>query len=63
MDSYNIANLRLGLVRDTWDISLYVKNLTDERADLFIDQGGFDPQRVERNRPRTVGVNIRKSFR
>ncbi len=62
MDSYTFANLRLGLSRDDWDLSLYIKNLTDERADLFVDQSDFGPQQILRNRPRTVGVNIRKSF-
>jgi len=62
MGSYTLANLRLGLSRDDWDLSLYVKNLTDERADLFVDQSDFGPQQIRRNRPRTVGVNIRKSF-
>lgn len=63
MDAYTLANLRLGLSRDDWDLSLYIKNVFDERADLFIDQGSFGPQLVRRNRPRTVGVNIRKSFK
>ena len=62
MDAYTLANLRFGLTRDDWDVSLYIKNLFDERADLFIDQGSFGPQNVRRNRPRTVGVNIRKFF-
>ncbi len=62
MDAYTIANLRLGLARQDWDLSLYVKNHFDERADLFIDQGAFGPNQARRNRPRTVGVNIRKSF-
>jgi len=62
MGAYTLANLRLGLTRDDWDLSLYIKNLTDERADLFVDQSDFGPQQIRRNRPRTVGVNIRKSF-
>ncbi len=62
MDAYAITNLRLGLVKDSWNVSLYAKNLTDTRADLFIDQGDLGPQRALRNRPRTIGLNLRKTF-
>ncbi|MEM8560951.1 MAG: TonB-dependent receptor [Pseudomonadota bacterium] len=62
MGSYYLANLRLGVNRNDWNISFYVKNLTDERADLFIDQSEFGPQQTLRNRPRTYGMNIMKTF-
>ncbi len=62
MDAYTIMNLRLGLVKESWNVSVYVKNLTDTRADLFIDQASLGPQRALRNRPRTIGLNLRKTF-
>jgi outer membrane receptor protein involved in Fe transport len=63
MDAYAITSLRLGVANDRGlDVSLYVKNLADERADLFIDQGSTGPQSVLRNRPRTIGLNVRKHF-
>lgn len=63
MDAYTLVNLRAGIAGGGgWDLSVYARNLFDERADLFIDQAAFGPQQIRRNRPRTVGVNIRKSF-
>ena len=38
LPAYSNANLRFGLRHLKWDISLYVNNLTDERAFLSLDQ-------------------------
>jgi len=62
MEAYTLTNLRLGMVKDGWNMSFYVKNLTNKRADLYIDQADIGPQRALRNRPRTIGLSLRKTF-
>ncbi|NIB38069.1 TonB-dependent receptor [Pseudomaricurvus alkylphenolicus] len=62
MDSYVLTNLRLGFQDDSWDIALYANNLTNEKADIFLDQAASGRQVNYRNRPRTIGLNISKSF-
>jgi iron complex outermembrane recepter protein len=60
-DSYEIANLRFGLEADRWTGSIFVDNLFDERADLFLSNR-WKVQRQAVNRPRTVGIQFRYSF-
>jgi iron complex outermembrane receptor protein len=64
LPSYTIVNLRLGLLRGKWDVSLYGNNLTDERALLAIDQERGTRARVGflTNQPRTIGVTARVNF-
>ncbi len=63
MDSFTLTNLRLGLNKGKdIDVSLFVENLTDKRAELFVDQASFGRQVIERNRPRTIGIDFSKSF-
>jgi len=58
---YGLMNLRLGVRNARWTAALYVENATDKRADLLIDNAGVT-ERVTRNRPRTVGLNVRVDF-
>ena len=59
--SYSLLNLRLGVQNERWSTALFVDNLTDERAQMLIDNSAV-AQRITRNRPRTVGVNVRFNF-
>lgn len=61
LPSYNLINLRIGLIRDEWEIALYVNNLTDERAFLALDRERGTLARVGylTNQPRTGGVTLR----
>ena len=43
------------------DISLFVNNLFDKRAELFVDTTLGD-QRINVNRPRTFGISASKRF-
>jgi iron complex outermembrane receptor protein len=58
LPSYDILNLRLGVIRGNWEIAGYVNNVTDERALLALDQERGTRARVGylTNRPRTFGV-------
>ena len=60
-EGYQVAHLALGLERDTWSAELYVKNLTDERGQVFINGATYD-QRITTNRPRTIGIRFRQKF-
>ena len=60
LPSYNLMNLRVGMTRPTWDVALYVNNITDERAFLALDRERGTRARVGylTNQPRTIGVTL-----
>ena len=56
-DSYALLNLSAGVEGDIWNASVFVSNLTDERAELFRNATDFS-SRITTNRPRTIGVSF-----
>jgi iron complex outermembrane recepter protein len=64
--AYNISDLRGGVHNDRWEIDAFVKNLTNEHANLAdaILIGATIPgqPRFEINQPRTVGMELRLHF-
>ncbi len=56
-DSYNIVDLTMGYRRDSWTATLFVENLTDELATLFISNED-DIIKTTPNRPRTIGLRL-----
>ncbi|GAA0369364.1 TonB-dependent receptor [Bowmanella denitrificans] len=56
-DSYTTVDASLGVRKDAWGVELYIQNLTDERADLFINDQD-DITRITTNRPRTIGLRL-----
>ena len=60
-EPYDLLHLRLGLRRPSWQATLFANNLTDERAVLFFNRIIGDV-RINTNRPRTVGLEIRYRF-
>ncbi|GLX84562.1 TonB-dependent receptor [Thalassotalea loyana] len=56
-EAYSIANLAFGFTNGEWKAELYMDNLFDERAQLYIDEQQFTPK-VVTNRPRTIGVRF-----
>ncbi len=74
MPSYDIGDLRAGLVGDNWQVDVFINNLTDERALYMIDGGDYfwamaqsaegrpHLQRVWTNRPREFGVRYTKRW-
>ncbi len=64
LPSYTIANARLGMRNDRWDISLYVNNLTNGHALLALDQERGTNARVGYlvNQTRTYGITARMRF-
>ena len=59
--AYQVVNVGVGLDREDWSAELYVRNLMDERGDVFINAVNWD-SRVMINRPRTVGLVYRRNF-
>jgi iron complex outermembrane receptor protein len=64
LPSSNTVNMRVGVLRNTWDTALFVNNVTDERALLGLDQERGTLARVGylTNQPRTIGVSTRFVF-
>ena len=63
--SYKTGDVRFGLEGDHWDAALFVDNLWDERAPLYISNRWGSDQSAKRlsvNRPRTIGIQIRYNF-
>jgi outer membrane receptor protein involved in Fe transport len=60
-DSYAIANIAFGVTNDEWKAELYIDNITNESAILYIDNQQFTPKVVS-NRPRTIGLRLSYDF-
>ncbi len=64
LPAYDLFNLRVGLLVGKWDVALFVNNVTDERAELALDQERGTRARVGilTNQPRTFGISTRVNF-
>jgi len=64
LPSYQIVNLRVGMLNETWDVALFANNLNNERALLALDQERGTRARVGFliNQPRTFGISSRFRF-
>lgn len=60
-ESYTIANIAFGITNDEWKAELYIDNVFDESAILYIDTQQYTPKVVS-NRPRTIGVRLSYDF-
>ena len=64
LPSYNLLNLRVGVLRGRWDTAVFVNNVTNETAYLSLDRERGFRARVSylTNQPRTIGVSTRVNF-
>jgi len=64
LPAYNLVNLRAGLIRESWELAIFLNNLTDERAFLALDRERGTGARVGHltNQPRTMGVTLRFNY-
>jgi iron complex outermembrane receptor protein len=64
LPAYTLFNLRVGVRRSSWEVGVFVNNLTDERAFLALDRERGTRARVGylTNQPRTVGVSLRFDY-
>ena len=60
-DSYYLANLSFGVTNSEWKAEIFIDNLTNESAILYIDTQQFTPKVVS-NRPRSVGFRFSYDF-
>ena len=71
--SYDIGDFSVGMQGDVWEISLFLNNITDERAIYAqASQGGYTQQNVDEgrmhvqtlytNRPREYGIRFIRKF-
>ena len=62
--SYEIFNARLGFRNDNMDLdlTLSVENIADKAGDLFINAANGQPTSKVTNRPRTIGLQVRKGW-
>ncbi|HUG98961.1 MAG TPA: TonB-dependent receptor [Gammaproteobacteria bacterium] len=58
---YTTADVSAGIARDIWSASLFVENITDKRAEVFINSQD-NIRRIATNRPRTVGMRVTVNF-
>ncbi|MEJ8568034.1 TonB-dependent receptor [Elongatibacter sediminis] len=56
-DSYDTVDAAIGVSSGNWSVELFGENLTDERAQLFINSLDTD-LRITTNRPRTYGLRV-----
>ena len=64
LDPYHLFNLNTGLVYDSWEVMLYIKNITDENPQLSFDRerGGRARLAYRVGQPRTFGILSRVYF-
>jgi iron complex outermembrane recepter protein len=67
IDSYGIANLRLGISRpvgdNSWDFSLFLDNAFDKRYVVGgVSSSSFGTYSMQPGQPRTVGATLRVEF-
>ncbi|MGH8203452.1 MAG: hypothetical protein ACREST_02520, partial [Steroidobacteraceae bacterium] len=71
LDAYETGDLRFGLEGERWSGSIFVDNVWDERARVFLSErwGNLTPPdspgfltRETINRPRTIGLQFRYEF-
>jgi len=58
---YAIFNARVGVSQANWTAELFIENLADKRAELFINTQD-DIRRITTNRPLTVGLKVKYRF-
>ncbi len=64
--SYQTWDLRAGFTGSTWDVSLYVDNLSDDRVVLYNDTNAdvfWGRENLRTARPRSFGVSVRRHFK
>ncbi|HLF57298.1 MAG TPA: TonB-dependent receptor [Thermoanaerobaculia bacterium] len=64
LPAYDLFNARVGVISGSWDVALFVNNVTDERALLSLDQERGTLARVGylTNQPRSFGLNALVHF-
>ena len=59
--SYNYLNLKAGIDKESWGVDLFVRNATDEVAQIYVSPRPYEPSTTT-NRPRTYGLKYWARF-
>lgn len=62
LESFHLVNLRAGVRSETWQASLYAKNVFDKRAQVDAINTAQDPLAFLTVRPATFGLNLSHNF-
>jgi iron complex outermembrane recepter protein len=63
VEEYVVANARLALETDNWELGVWARNLSDETYDIgFFPGGALTPDNKFKGAPQTYGVNLRVRF-
>jgi len=62
LDSYTLLNAKIGVEAERWQANLFIRNLTDKRAEVDAINSSQDPLAFNTVRPRTFGINVSTSF-
>ena len=62
LPSYTLVNLRAAITASGWTTTVFVRNLTDERAQIDAINSSQDPLALITVRPRTYGVSVTRAF-
>lgn len=62
LDSYTLLNAKIGVEAERWQANLFIRNLTDKRAEVDAINSAQDPLAFNTVRPRTFGINVSTSF-
>lgn len=63
MAAYDLANVRVGVTWDNFEISLFASNLFDSRGVVrALRRAPFDPDGAIRVQPRTMGITVKGNF-
>ena len=62
LPSYTVVDLAMGFKQDAWELSIYAKNIFDERVVTNIDPDRNQPPQFSLGRPATVGVSLTRNF-
>lgn len=60
--SSTVVNLFTGIRQENWEISFFIRNLTDERIITGVDVDKRSPAVFSRARPRNMGVSVKFEF-
>lgn len=62
LKAYTLLNLRAGMTNGPWTAQVFIRNATDERAQVSAINSTQDPNGLLTVRPRTVGVSVTRKF-
>ncbi|MBS0577701.1 MAG: TonB-dependent receptor [Proteobacteria bacterium] len=62
LPAYTLVDLRLGVINGPWTANVFVRNLTDERAQVSAINSSQDPHGLLTVQPRTIGINLTRTF-